>query len=56
MYYQKTKYPTFQPLGLYMPGGNRKTDDPSKRLPGRVEKNGVTYTIDHTSPTGFVKK
>lgn len=45
MYYQKTEFPTFLPLGLYMPGGNRKTTDPTRKLPGRIERDGVIYPL-----------
>jgi hypothetical protein len=45
LYYQKTDYPTFIPLGLFMPGGNRKTNDPTNKLHPRIEKNGITYNL-----------
>jgi hypothetical protein len=45
MYYQKSEYPTFPPLGLFMPGGNRKTNNPIGKLPPSVLKNGITYPL-----------
>ncbi len=53
MYYQKTEFPAFIPLPLYMPGGNRKTTDPSRKLPGRIERDGVIYPLDRTNPAYF---
>jgi hypothetical protein len=53
MYYQKTEFPTFLPLALYIPGGNRKTTDPTRKLPGRIERDGVIYPLERNSPAYF---
>ncbi len=53
MYYQKTEFSTFLPLGLYMPGGNRKTIDQARKLRGRIERDGIIHSLGRNNPAYF---
>lgn len=54
MYYQPSPYPTFRPLPLYMPGGNRKKNKPKYNVICKIpycNDIGSYYTKYYISPT-----